>query len=168
MIRLGKPDLPTQDRKRNRMVLFVEKGSHIVFRGTAIIGGGSKVLLRGHSELVLGNDFYVSLNSSIYCYKRVEFGDSCTVGWNVFVMDTDWHRTINRDSGEKYPSEQPVRIGNHCWLCNDVQIQKGTEIPDNVIVAAKSLCNKKYEVPEHSLIAGIPATLKKENIDYVR
>lgn len=168
MIRLGKPDLPTQDRRRNRMVLFVEKGSHIVFRGKAVIGGGSKVLLRGLSELVLGEDFYVSLNSSFYCYKRIEFGNSCTIGWNVLVMDTDWHRTMNRDSGEYYPSEQQVRIGNHCWLCNDVQIQKGTLIPDNVIVAAKSLCNKEYVVPEYSLIAGIPAILKKENIDYVR
>lgn len=168
MIRLGKPDLPTQDRRRNRMVLFVEKGSRIVFHGTASMGAGSKVLLRGHSELILGNDFYVSLNSLFYCYKRIEFGNSCTIGWNVLIMDTDWHRTFKRDSGEYYPSELPVRIGNRCWICNDVQIQKGTVIPDHVIVAAKSLCNKKYEVPEHSLIAGIPATLKKENIDYVR
>lgn len=143
------------------MVLFVEKGSSIVFHGTAAIGAGSKVLLRGHSKLVLGDDFYVSLNSLVYCYRGIEFGDNCTIGWNVLVMDTDWHRTINRDSGEHYPTAQPVRIGNHCWICNDVQIQKGTVIPNNVIVAAKSLCNKEYDVPEYSLIAGIPASLKK-------
>lgn len=150
------------------MVIFVEEGSRITFRGKATIGGGTKLLLRGNSELVLGDDFYVSLNSSFYCYKRIEFGSGCTIGWDVLIMDTDWHRTIDGITGKTLSSVDEVRVGNHCWICNDVQIQKGTVIPNNVIVAAKSLCNKKYDIPEHSLIAGIPAKLKKENIDYVR
>ena len=120
------------------------------------------------SELVLGNDFYLSLNSSIYCHNRIVFGDSCTIGWNVLIMDSDWHRTYDSETKEIFPTSEPIVIGNHCWICNDVQIQKGTEIPDNVIVASKSLCNKKYDVPQYSLLAGIPAKLKKENIGYAR
>ena len=150
------------------MSLFIQKGSHIRFKGSARIGGGSELLLKNNSELVLGDDFYISLNSNIYCFKRIEFGNHCTIGWNVLIMDTDWHFTFNTFTGENYPMIQAVSIGSHCWICNDVQIQKGTEIPDNVIVAAKSLCNKRYNVPQNSVIAGIPAILKKENISYVR
>ena len=168
MIRLGRQDIPTQDRRKKRMVIFVEKGSKIVFKGKAIIGGGTQLLLRNRSELVFGNDFYLSFESSIYCYKGIEFGSNCTIGWNVLIMDTDWHKTVDINSRKPFPTKERIDIGNHCWICNDVQIQKGTTIPDNVIVAAKSLCNKKYEVPEHSLLAGVPAKLKKEGIDYVR
>lgn len=150
------------------MSVFVEKGSVIVFKGSAKIGGGAQLLVRGSSMLVLGNDFYLSLNSSIYCYRHIEIGDSCTVGWNVLIMDTDWHQIYNTDTSEVYSTDSPVMIGNHCWICNDAQIQKGTELPNNVIVAAKSLCNKKYDVPEYSLIAGTPAKLKKVSIGYVR
>ena len=150
------------------MIVFVGEDCHMVFKGSARIGGGTKILLNNHSELVFGNDFYLSLESSIYCFERIEFGESCTVGWNVLIMDTDWHRTFNKESGEQYTMTTPVRIGDHCWICNDVQIQKGTDIPNNTIVAAKSLCNKKYSVPEYSLLAGVPATLKKGDIDYVR
>lgn len=116
----------------------------------------------------LGDDFYLSLNSSIYCHNTIEFGSHCTVGWNVLIMDTDWHSTYDTKTGQPFSKKQPIKIGNHCWICNDVQIQKGTIIPDNVLVGAKCLCNKKYVVPEYSLIAGIPAVLKKENIGYVR
>ena len=168
MVLLCYEDIPTQDNRFNRMSVFVEKGSTIIIKGSAKIGGGAQLLVRGKSKLVLGNDFYLSLNSSIYCYRHIEIGGSCTVGWNVLIMDTDWHQTYNSETMEVYDMNSPVKIGNHCWICNDVQIQKGTELPNNVIVAAKSLCNKKYDVPEFSLIAGTPAKLKKEYIGYVR
>lgn len=150
------------------MVIVVQGDGIIRFNGTVSIGGGTKILLRGHSELIFGNNFYLSLESTLYCYKRIEFGNDCTVGWNVLIMDTDWHKTLDAFSEYPYPMTQPIYIGNHCWICNDVQILKGTVIPDNIIVAVKSLCNKKYDVPQNSMIAGIPAKLKKENIKYVR
>lgn len=168
MVSLGYQDIPTQDRKRNRMVVYVQRGSHIVFKGQARIGGGVELLLKNQSELFLGKNFYVSFNSTIYCFTHIEFGDDCTIGWNVCIMDTDWHFLVDVKSGMTCPYLEPVRIGSHCWICNDVQIQKGTEIPNNIIVAARSLCNKKYDVPEYSLIAGVPAVLKKNNINYVR
>ena len=39
-----------------------------------------------------------------------------------------------------------------------VLINKGTRIPDNIIIASKSLCNKDYSnVPAFSVLAGMPA-----------
>lgn len=168
MFVLGFQDIPTQDRSKNRFVLNIQKGSSIIIKGKVRIGGGTELSVTENAKLVFGDDFYLSLNSSIYCHNMIEFGSHCTVGWNVLIMDTDWHSTYDTKTGQPFSMKQPIKIGNHCWICNDVQIQKGTVIPDNVIVGAKSLCNKKYDVPEYSLIAGIPAVLKKENIGYVR
>lgn len=168
MVVLGNQDIPTQDRSRKRMIIEIQKNGYLRIQGKTRIGGGVELLVTNGSELVLGNDFYLSLNSTIYCHKRIVFGESCTIAWNVLIMDSDWHRTFDPTTKECFPTTEPIVIGNHCWICNDVQIQKGTEIPDNVIVASKSLCNKKYDVPQYSLLAGIPAKLKKENIGYVR
>lgn len=150
------------------MIISIKKGSCIRIKGKNRIGGGSEILVTSDSELVFGKDFYLSFNSTIYCHKKIEFGNDCTIGWNVLIMDSDWHQTFDTTTKNYHQTPLPIKIGNHCWICNDVQIQKGTEIPDNVIVASKSLCNKKYDIPQYSLIAGIPAKLKKENIGYVR
>lgn len=45
---------------------------------------------------------------------------------------------------------------------------KGSIIPDDVIVASDSLVNKKMDVPFYSMIAGVPAVLKKKNIKHIR
>jgi acetyltransferase-like isoleucine patch superfamily enzyme len=58
----------------------------------------------------------------------------------------------------------PIKIGNQNWIGNRSNIMKGTETPDNCIIAANSMCNTKYDIPSYSLIAGSPAKLKKTGI----
>ena len=45
---------------------------------------------------------------------------------------------------------------------------KGSVIPNDVIVGSDSLVNKRLDVPSYSVVAGIPAKLKKENITFDR
>jgi acetyltransferase-like isoleucine patch superfamily enzyme len=58
----------------------------------------------------------------------------------------------------------PIRIGSNNWIGNRCSIMKGATLPSYTIVAANSLCNKKYDFPEYSLIAGSPAKLIKTGI----
>ena len=43
-------------------------------------------------------------------------------------------------------------------------VLKGTEIPARCVVGARSLTNRKYDVPEYSLLSGVPAELKKAGV----
>jgi len=54
-----------------------------------------------------------------------------------------------------------VVIGNNVWLGNNVCILAGVTIGDGAIVAANSVVTK--DVPAYSLVAGVPAVIKKTN-----
>lgn len=166
MIRIGFRDMGIQDERHCRTILDLRKNSHLTFKGTASIGGGTRMYVKG--DLIIGNNFYLSLNSQLIAHHKIQFGDDCTVGWNVLIMDTDFHMTKSYSNNHPFPMTSSIEIGNHCWICNGSQILKDTKLPEDCIVGAMSLCNKPYAIPSHSLIAGIPAVLKKRDITHVR
>lgn len=165
MIRIGCRDMAIQDLSAIKTIFDIRRGG-ITFRGKALIGGGTKFYIKG--DLTIGNDVYISLNSTIIAHESITIGDRTTIGWNTLLMDTDMHRVISTETGEEYPMTQPIEIGKHCWICNGAYIMKGSVIPDDVIVASDSLVNKKMDVPTYSMIAGVPAELKKKNIKHIR
>lgn len=165
-IRIGFRDMGIQNERDRKTILDLRKGSSVTFEGTASIGAGARIYTKG--DLVIGDNFYLSLNTQIIAHERVTFGKDCTVGWDSLIMDTDFHKVIDISSGKAFPMTKPISIGNHCWICNNVQVLKGTDLPDDVIVGSCSLLNKAYEIPSHSLLAGNPAKVRKTGITHER
>lgn len=155
-----------QNEKNRKTILDLRKGSKLIFKGNASIGGGARIYTKG--KLIIGDNFYLSLNSQIIAHELIEFGNDCTVGWDSLIMDTDFHKVINLLDGRPIPMTKPILIGSHCWICNNVQILKGTVLPEDVIVGSCSLLNKEYKIPSHSLLAGNPASVKKIGITHER
>lgn len=166
MVRIGCRDMAIQDLSAIKTIFDIRRGGGITFRGKALIGGGTKFYIKG--RLTIGNDVYISLNSTIIAHESITIGDGTTIGWDTLLMDSDMHRTLSTETGEEYPMTRPIEIGKHCWICNGAHIMKGSIIPDDVIVASESLVNKKMDVPSYSMIAGVPAVLKKKNIKHIR
>jgi len=50
---------------------------------------------------------------------------------------------------------KPIRIGNDVWIGGNVTIMPGLTIGNNVVIAAGAVVTK--DVPDNSLVAGIPA-----------
>ena len=99
------------------------------------------------------------------CANNITIGENVTVSWNVIIMDTDWHQTMNVNTGLKNIVSRPVRISSNNWIGFNCIILKGTETNDYCIVSSNSLLNRKYNnLPVNSIIAGSPAILVKENI----
>ncbi len=57
-------------------------------------------------------------------------------------------------------------IGNHVWIGENALILKGVKIGDNSIVGAGSVVTK--DVPNNSIVAGNPARIIKNNINWER
>ena len=55
----------------------------------------------------------------------------------------------------------PIRIGDYCFVGTNSVILGGSNLPDYSVLGAKSLLNKKCEVP-YSLYAGVPALTIKD------
>lgn len=100
----------------------------------------------------------------LVCFHKILFEDYVLIGWNNTICDTDFHQLTLLNSDEKIPAYAPIKIGEGSWLAQNCTILKSTELPSYCVVATNSLLNKKYEIPQFSLIAGIPAKLKKTGV----
>lgn len=139
----------------------VAKGATVIFKGKAGISAGNSIRV-DQGTLTLGKNFSTNKNCFIACSKGVTVGDDVTLGWDVNIRDNDGHTVIDGETGQ--PSEsREVKIGNHVWLCAYTDVLKGSVVPDESVVAYRSLVTKAFD-KEHSLIGGAPAKLLKENV----
>lgn len=98
---------------------------------------------------------------TIMCAKEVTIGDGVRIGRNVSIRDWNGpHVIINHN----YRNHAPVHICDHVWLCSGCSIMPGVTIGEGSVVAANAIVLK--DVPPHSLVAGSPAKVVKENIEW--
>ena len=105
----------------------------------------------------IGKDTWINNNISIISESSGVFiGERCLIGYNVEILDSDFHAISLRDrkSGVKHLSQKVV-IGNDVFIGSNVKILKGVTIGDAAVVANSSVVTKV--VPAYSIVAGNPA-----------
>lgn len=135
------------DRGIMSILTFGERGS-LVIHGRAAFCTEFKVKIDG--VLDLGKDFDANNSFHCICKESISFGESCLLGWDVTVLDSDGHQMYvdGKSSAEKVP----VKIGNHVWLGAKTTVLKGTQVSDNSIVGLGTVVSGKYE--HSSIIIG--------------
>ena len=187
MVKIGFGDVGHYDRKRSRGIWQVS--GTVTFGGKASIGHGSKISVRG--DLYLGDGFNMTAESTIVCAKEIRFGDDCLLSWDILVMDTDEHpifhgheteRRETRDPGtvscpvvprpasnnmenERLNPDKPILVGDHVWVGCKCVLLKGTQVPNNTVVAAGTLLTSSI-TGEHQVIGGNPPTVLKHDIHW--
>ena len=164
-IRIGFGDVGIFDKKYSRTIVLISKGSKVVFKGSCDIGHGSKISIQRGAELILGNYFCITAESTIVCSKKISFGDWVLISWGVQIMDTDFHKIY--EDGVRLNVDDGVSIGDNVWINSRSMLLKGCVIPNGCVVGAMSVCNKRYE-NDNSVIAGVPAKVVKSNITWSR
>ena len=152
----------TQKIPARKSQVFLEGGT-ITFLGTALFGAG--ISLANSGDLTFGDNFYSNTNCTIWCSERVSFGKDNLLGWNVTVRDSDGHHVV--ENGVQKPAAREILFGEHCWIGSECSILKGAKTGDHCIVGFGSTLTKSYEV-SHAVLAGSPAVIKKEGIDWKR
>jgi acetyltransferase-like isoleucine patch superfamily enzyme len=94
----------------------------------------------------------------IVCTNSITIGHGSYLGFNVTIRDSDEH-TISGGSGPA-----PVTIGNKVLVATGVTILPGVTIGDGAVVAAGSVVTR--DVPSRTLVAGVPARVIREDIDW--
>jgi acetyltransferase-like isoleucine patch superfamily enzyme len=120
-------------------------------------------------SLEIESDFYVNGNLKIEFTEEsgVRIGQDCMFSYGITIRTGDGHKIRDLKTGEILNKNDDVIIGNHVWVASMVTILKGTKIPDNCIVGARSLVNKKFDEP-NVILVGIPAVIKKRGIQWER
>lgn len=163
MIKIGFGSVGIFDSKRSRTIWQVS--GNVVFNGTCHIGHGSKISVNKNGSLFFGNNFTISAESSIVCNKKISFGDDCLLSWNNLIMDTDFHKILDK-SNKIINEDKEITIGNKVWIGCRCTILKGTSIKDNIVIGANSCISGIFN-GSNQVIGGNPPKILKNDIDWI-
>lgn len=127
--------------------------------GRAVVGPGSIVYVSG--EFSMGSS-YVNSDARILCNNRIAIGDNCAIAWNVQLIDNDQH--THGANGEQRPNAGAIVIEDGVWIGHDVTIKKGVTVGSGAVIASNSVLTE--DVPSQSMVAGVPAAVLRENVEW--
>jgi len=107
-------------------------------------------------ELILERHAGISSRHFIDCTAQVRVGAFTTIAGFRSQLIT---HSIDLEAGRQ--SSEPIEIGEYCFIGTDSVILGGTVLPHHSVLGAKSLLNKRWEVP-YFLYGGVPAQPLKE------
>ncbi|MDR1167477.1 MAG: hypothetical protein LBK53_01120 [Heliobacteriaceae bacterium] len=115
-------------------------------------------------KINIGKDFScgsMRLNMQGCNGTEINIGEDCLFSWGINISCTDHHVITDAKTGLPLNKNGSVAIGNHCWLCLDVTVNKNSEIPHYTIVGCKSVVCGKFK-KTNTILGGIPARVVKD------
>jgi len=119
---------------------------------------GASIYVAPKAKLVINGFGFMNTNSTLNCFDYIELGNDCAIADNVTISDSDNHSINNKKI------TAPIIIKDHVWIGKNAIILKGVTIGAGAVVAAGAVVTK--DVPPYTLVAGIPAKVIKENIQW--
>ena len=156
----------------NQSLTFGKKGSHhelsyFCLKGVLDINGcnnyfanGCRVYIKKGGRLILKGNLVLQNRCKIHCANQIVIGEYCSISWETQLFDTNMHYMIDLN-GDIKNNKGSIIIGDNCWIGNRCTIQKGTVLPDCMVVASYSMVNKDFSIQPFGIVAGSPAKLIK-------
>jgi serine acetyltransferase len=118
--------------------------------------------LWGMTLLAIGDRCVIGRGSHIVAHQSITIGDDVWTGPYVYITDQN-HGYEDPDVpiGSQFPVNRPVSIGAGSWLGAGAIILPGASIGRNVVVAAGAVV--RGVVPDHCVVAGVPAKIVREH-----
>ena len=108
---------------------------------------------------------YILLHNS---GNQCVIGDDCMFSGQITIRCGDApHLLFDKETGEYIDISDGVFIGNHVWIGERVYVMKNVTIPDECIVGAGSVVTKRFD-RDHCVIAGNPARVVRENVQWIK
>ena len=144
-------------KTHERSTLYLGDNATLKINGRFTMHGHSSIMVHKGATLEIGDNTYLN-GGSIDCSEGIYIGNDCAIADGVQIMDNSWH-AVNGAS-----QKQEVRIGNKVWIATNALIMPGVTIGDGAIIAAGAVVTK--DVPARCMVAGVPAKVIKENVDW--
>ncbi|MES9609806.1 DapH/DapD/GlmU-related protein [Actinomadura sp. NPDC000929] len=133
-------------------------GTHVTISAGFVPGLdlGPDVIVR------IGGSCSLGRGTHIVGHQSIEIGDDVFTGPNVYITDQNHtYGDLHTPIGRQWPENNPVVIGDGCWIGTGAIILPGTRLGRNVAVAGGAVV--RGEFPDHSVIGGVPAKILRSH-----
>lgn len=119
------------------------------------------------NKIEIGEHNYIGSDCLLAALEgtRILIGSNCMIASPCEIRTSDSHSLLDSD-GRRINYAKDIIIGDHIWIGMGCLILKGAYIPEDCVVAAKSVVCSMENVNKGSLLGGIPARILKENINW--
>jgi len=98
---------------------------------------GVRIEVYAGATLLIGKGTYLNRNVHIAVAKSVSIGRDVKVGWDVVIMDTDYH-----GHGDRPTLVKPVVIEDDVWIGCRALILKGVHVGKGAVIAAGAIVTR--------------------------
>jgi len=144
-------------------------GEDVAIRG-ASLSIGTKRSTADNVECSIGAGSSFVDKNYFYLYENncsLSIGENCMFSNYITIRCGEKpHALVDRETGKILTGKYDVSIGDRCWIGTNCYIMKNAGLARNTIVGSCSVVTKKFDT-EYCAIAGNPAKIIKENIDWV-
>ncbi|WP_019631597.1 acyltransferase [Actinomadura atramentaria] len=133
-------------------------GTHVTISAGFVPGLdlGPDVIVR------IGGSCSLGRGTHIVGHQSIEIGNDVFTGPNVYITDQNHtYGDLGMPIGRQWPENNPVVIGDGCWIGTGAIILPGTRLGRNVAVAGGAVV--RGEFPDHAVIGGVPAKILRSH-----
>jgi acetyltransferase-like isoleucine patch superfamily enzyme len=153
----------------SNMTVFIRGDHHQLRIGKNVQFSGGSVWFEDHHCII-----EIGANTTIESAhlaitepnKKITIGEDCMFSSNIEFRTGDSHSIMDTLTNRRINYAQNIEVGNHVWIGAHSIILKAVKIGNNSIIGTKSIVTK--DIPSNALVAGVPAKIIKNNIDWVR
>lgn len=125
----------------NNGIYWMNEGE-VTFRGKCFIGNNSFILTGKDGKIIFGPHFLAPTSAKIISYKGIEFGERVSLGFQVTVMDTNFHPLYDRENQQFRKAYGKIRIGDHNWFGAECFIMHSVTTPPRCIFGLRSVITR--------------------------
>lgn len=137
----------------------VQKNAKVTVKGLFRLYSGGYVAVGENAVLTIGSG-YMNNGGIICCFESITIGKGVKIGEQVMLRDSDNHELLQ----EGYRKSKPIVIGDHVWIGARATVLKGVTVGEGAVIAAGAVVT--HDVPPHALVAGVPARVIRENVQW--
>ena len=147
----------------NSGLTFRNKGN-IIFRGKCEFKNDTYLLCGAQSKIIFGNDFMAGGGVKIVSNCGMSFGEHTRLGWNVVVMDTNFHPLYDMEKNKFKKAFGPIEIGDCNWFGMQCLIMPNVKTPERCIFGARSVITRGTTFESYCVHGGSPLRVLSRNV----
>lgn len=113
-----------------------------------------------HTEI--HHNFYAALCEN---NKSIIIGNNCLFSNTIRMRVSDSHPIVDMNTEELLNPGKNIVLKDRIWICEYVHIFKGANVGSDCVIGSGSIVTGKT-FPDHCVIAGNPAKIKKPGISW--